>query len=113
MQIKHVGLQGPLWIPAFQADIEPGEVIDVVDTTFAKSLLDQPDNWAPADDEGKTYLAEVADGHAAVASFAAELEAWGLAVAEKAAASAAEALFHRVEVAVRRRAKPKADPVTE
>lgn len=97
MQVTHVGQQGELYVEAFDDVVQPGETVSVKDADFARALLDQPDNWAPADAEGEAYLAERDAGQAANEEFAAGLAEWAAAVeAERAQAAADAAPFHRI-----------------
>lgn len=48
MKVKNVSSLGDLAVPALGLAVLAGEVIDVSDEAGA-ALLEQPDNWAPAD----------------------------------------------------------------
>jgi hypothetical protein len=99
VKIIHVGAQGPVYIPAFDADIEPGETIDVPDVAAATALLAQPANFLPGDDEAKKIVAGFVEGAAQVAQFAAELVEWQTAAEAQARAeweAAQQVAFTRV-----------------
>lgn len=103
MQITYVGLvHDDVEVPAFgYAIVKRGETVNVPDVELALSLLDQPDNWAPADDDAAYYVALKADGAARVAQFADELVEWQAAVEAKAQADAvSDAAFERVDAEV-------------
>lgn len=120
MQITYVGLvHDDVQVPVFNdAIIERGETVNVPDVDLALSFLDQPDNWAAADDEGAYFVALKAEGAAQVAAFADELVAWRDAVqaaAEAERVAASEAAFSRVVEAAKAPASdekpaPKAKP---
>lgn len=58
MKLHHLRADAHVITPIDGADIEaPGDGdFDVADETLARSLLAQPDNYAPADDESRALL---------------------------------------------------------
>lgn len=49
-------------IPALDREVDESEVFDVPDPDIARNLLEQADNFAPADDEAQTVLADIETG---------------------------------------------------
>ncbi len=56
--ITNVSPIGDLDVPALRRVVKAGEAVEVT-VDIARSMLDQPTNWAPFDDEARGIVAEL------------------------------------------------------